>query len=158
MKKVVIFRVQGLLALCCLVGGCAALAPLDGSLGSMLGGGHLPADMHQQTSVSLSQPNFVLVRTNVVGTSKGFSLLGFITIVPATKSTALGRMYAGAQMQLGEPQTLADVIFERSSSYYILFGIPKVEVHADIVSFRPGAEASKRADSGPAPAKPPDQR
>ena len=84
MKKVVMFRARGMLTLCCLVGGCAALAPLDGSFGSLLGGGPPPADVQQQTSLRLSQSNFLLVRTNEIGTSKGFSLLGLITMVPAT--------------------------------------------------------------------------
>ena len=129
---------------CLLIGGCAAVAPVGPVTGSLLGGAP-PELVHQQTSVDLNQDNFVLVRTNVFGVSKGFSLLGFITISPATLSTAMGRMYGSAQMPPGEPQTVANLVVERSSSFWILFGIPKVEVHADVVEFRPGVGASKRA-------------
>jgi hypothetical protein len=113
--------------------------------------------VHQQTGVSLTQDNFVLVKTNVFGVSKGFSLLGFITICPATLSKAMDRMYASAQMRPGEPQTVANLIVERSGSFWILFGIPKVEVHADVVEFRPAVGASQRVKPEPPPAKPPEQ-
>ncbi len=118
------------------VSGCAALAPVS----SLLGGSHGAApglEVHEQTSVKLAQDNFELVRTNVVGQSKGFSLLGFITIYPATLTKAVSRMYAAAEMRPGRPQTVANLIVEHSSSYWILFGIPKVEVRADIVQFVP---------------------
>jgi hypothetical protein len=130
------WRAASLLLVCLLVGGCAALAPVNPSFGSLLSG-HPPTEAQGQTSVNLAQANFVLVKTNVFGVSKGFSLLGFITIVPAPLSKALGRMYASAQMTMGRPQTVAHVVIERSGSYWILFGIPKTEVHADIVEFRP---------------------
>jgi len=132
-----------LLAVGLLLGGCAGVAPLSPSFGSLLGG-HPPPDVHEQTSVSLSQANFVLVKTNAVGVSKGFSLLGIITIYPATLSRAVERMYASAEMRYGKPQTVADLLVEHSSSYWILFGIPKVEVHADVVEFRPAATSSAR--------------
>lgn len=124
--------------------GCTALAPVGPVTGSLLSGAP-PQLVHQQTSVNLTQDNFVLVKTNVFGVSKGFSLLGFITICPATLSRAMDRMYASAQMRPGEPQAVANLVVERSGSFWILFGIPKVEVHADIVEFRPPVAASEGA-------------
>ena len=123
--------------------GCAAVAPVTPSLGSMLGG-RPPEDVHEQTSVNVSQDNFVLVKTNVCGLSKGFSLLGFITIYPATLGKAVNRLYGAAQLRPGEPQFVANLIIEHSSSFWILFGIPRTEVHADIVEFRPAPPASVR--------------
>lgn len=150
--------VRGLviLALCLLASGCAGLAPA-GSVLSPLQGGSVPLQVHEQTSVNLSQDNFVLVKTNVFGQSKGFSLLGFITICPATLTKAMNRMYASAEMRPGKPQTVAHLIVEHSSSYWILFGIPRTEVHADIVEFRTAAAASDRLMPKAAPGKPPDQ-
>jgi len=136
--------------------GCAAVSPVGPVTGSLLGGAP-PQVVHQQTGVSLTQDNFVLVKTNVFGVSKGFSLLGFITICPATLSKAMDRMYASAQMRPGEAQTVANLIVERSGSFWILFGIPKVEVHADVVEFRPAVGASQRVKPEPPPAKPPEQ-
>lgn len=130
------FRGLALLAVCILLSGCAAVLPMSSSFSSLLDG-RAPSDVHEQTGVNLSQANFVLVKTNVMGWSRGFSLLGLITIVPPTVSQATSRMYGSAQMRLGGAQTMANLIVERSSSYWILFGIPKVEVHADVVEFRP---------------------
>lgn len=131
-----------LLAGCLLISGCAALAPAGSVVGPLLSPQASPL-ITEQTRVDLSQGNFALVRTNVAGVSKGFSLLGLITISPATTSLAFNRMYAAAQMEPGKPQTLAHVTVERSSSYWILFAIPKVETRADVIEFRP--------QTGPAP-------
>jgi hypothetical protein len=150
-----ILRGLTIVVLCLLVTGCAGLAPA-GSLLSPLQGSSVPLQVHEQTSVNLSQDNFMLVKTNVFGVSKGFSLLGFINIYPATLSKAMNRMYASAEMSTGKPQTVAHLIIEHSSSFWILFGLPRTEVHADIVEFRPAASSGKKGEPGPAPAKPPD--
>ena len=150
-----ILRGLVMLVFCLVMGGCAALSPASSVLGP-LQGGSTPLQVHEQTSVNLVQDNFVLVKTNVFGVSKGFSLLGIITIYPATLTKAINRMYASAQMHAGAPQTLAHLIIEHSGSYWILFGIPKVEVHADIIEFRPAATTSKKVKPKRAASKPPD--
>ena len=139
-----------------LLSGCAAVLPVS-SVFSALPGGRTPEGVHQQTSVELERDNFVLVATNAYGISKGFSLLGFITIYPATLTKAINRMYASAHMRPGEPQTIANLIIERTISYWILFGIPKVEVHADVVAFTPASPAGERERARRPPPKPPDQ-
>jgi len=73
----------------------------------------------------------------VVGSSKGFKLLGFITIYPATLNKAISRLYAKAQAQEGRPETLANLIVERTAIYVILFSIPQVTTRADLVEFVP---------------------
>jgi len=138
-----------------LVSGCAGLAPTTSWLAPLAGGGRL-LGVQGQTSVNLAQDNFVLVKTNVYGVSKGFSLLGFITIYPATLTKAMNRMYAAAEMRPGSAQTVAQLVIEPSSGYWILFGLPRVEVHADIVEFRPQAAMSDSVKPPPEPAKPPD--
>jgi hypothetical protein len=106
--------------------------------------------------VKLAQDNFVLVRTNVVGRSQGFSLLGLVTIVPATLNKAMTRLYNNAQMNEGQPQTIAHLVIEQTSSYWILFGIPEVDARADIVEFR--HEAKGPRPSGPPAPEPPSPR
>ena len=138
-----------LLVPCLLLTGCAALAPF-GSLLSGPSGGPPPLQVHEQTSVELKEGNFALIKTNVMGQSKGFSLLGFITIYPATLTKAMSRLYAAAQMSQGDPQTVAHLIIEQTSSYYILFGIPRVDVRADIVEFKPELDRPR-----PPPRRPP---
>ena len=145
------FRSLAILAVGLLLSGCTPALPLGSSLSALVGGNPL-TELHEQTRVDLSQANFVVVKTNVVGWSKGFSLLGCVTIVPATVSRATSRMYGSAQMGLDHgAQTVANVMVEHSSSYWILFGIPKVEVHADVVEFRPPAAGREDRTRPPAP-------
>jgi hypothetical protein len=121
-----------------LLAGCAA-APLLPTASSLLtAGGNV--DFHSATAVKLDEANFIMVKTNVTGQSKGFALLGLLTLSPARFSTAMDRMYGAADVHVGRPQTLANVVAERSSSYYVLFSIPRVQVRADVVEFVPSRE------------------
>ena len=102
--------------------------------------GAAPSSSHAittATSVKLEQSNFVTVRTNVVGSSKGFKLLGFITLRPATLNKAMNELYANAHAAEGRPQTLAHLTVEHSGIYLILFSIPKVIARADLIEFVP---------------------
>jgi hypothetical protein len=123
------------LILVAILGGCAATSPMATSFIGLPGFAAL--DVRSQTEVTLAEPNFVLVKTNLTGASKGFSLLGLLTIVPPKFDTAFGRLYAQAEMQPDRPQTLANVVLERTSSYWILFSIPRCSVRADVVEFVP---------------------
>lgn len=121
---------------CFLLNGCAALVPLS-SLLTTPSTGTSPLQVHEQTSVKLAADNFVLVKTNVVGSSRGFSLLGILTIEPATLNEAMNHLYAAAQMERGRPQTVAHLVVEQTTSFWILFGIPRIDVRADVVEFVP---------------------
>lgn len=138
-------KTLALLGLSLLLSGCASLVPLTSLISTPTG--PPPIQVHDETSVKLQEGNFELVKTNVVGRSKGFSLLGIVTIVPATINKAMGRFYGAAQMEKGQSQTLAHLIIEQTSSYYILFGIPEVDVRADIVRFEPDAENQTRKEA-----------
>ncbi len=141
------------MGVCALLTGCAAVAPLT-SLISSPQSGPPPLQVHEETRVSLAQDDFVLIKTNVVGHSSGFSLLGLITIVPATLTKAMNRLYGVAEMQTGRPQTVAHLVIEQTSTYWILFGIPKIEVRADIVEFNRGSQAGPVTDVSNARAGP----
>jgi hypothetical protein len=134
-----------------LVSGCAAIAPLSSLVSAPTG--PPPLQVHEQTSVELARDNFILIKTNVLGRSRGFSLLGILTIYPATLNKAMNRLYAGADMVSGRPQTVAHLVIEQTSSYYILFGIPEIDVRADIVEFKPTVKRrpSKEASEEPSP-------
>ena len=125
-----------LAALAALVGGCAAVSTLP--LSSVVG---LPSsaslEIHNQTEVRLQEANFIVTKTNVVGQSRGFSLLGILTLFPAEFTKAMNRLCAQAQMQTGRPQTLSNLITEKDSTYLILFSIPRVRVRADVIEFVP---------------------
>jgi hypothetical protein len=116
-------------------GGVAASATAGSSIPGLFGASLL--DIRSQTDIKLSAANFVTVKTNVAGRCRGFALLGLITIVPPKFNTAMDRLYARAQMQTGKPQTLANVIIEKTSSYWILFSLPQYSVRASVVEFVP---------------------
>jgi hypothetical protein len=133
MQKIIV-----LLGLALLSAGCAGMAAsqLPSAMGS-LNPNTSALEIHNQTEVKLSEGNFSVMKTNVVGQARGFSLLGFITVAPARFQVAMDRLYANAQMQSGRPQTLGNVIMEKTSAYWILFSIPRVSVRADVVEFTP---------------------
>ena len=109
-----------------------------GCVGLPIQSDHTPSiQMHEETSVGLNSDNFILVKPNVVGESEGFSLFGIILMYPPTLDKAMGRMYAAAAMPAGRPQTVSHLIIETSSTYWVLFSIPKVQVRADVVEFVP---------------------
>jgi hypothetical protein len=134
------------LAAAALLCGCAAAIPAATSSAGLLG--RQTATVHTQTSVSLAEGNFSVVKTNVVGSSKGFSLLGFIPIYPATVTKAMGRLYAQAGMQEGETKTVAHLVIDHSSLYFILFSIPETTARADIVEFHAKAAPENGGKTG----------
>jgi hypothetical protein len=135
MEGTLILRVLLLTVSCFAFVGCAAVAPLT----AVAAGGSIAGtvEVHSQTTVRLQEANFALVRTNVVGTSQGFKLLGFITLYPATLNRAMDRLYASAQAEHGRPQTLANLMIEHSGIYVVLFSLPVVTARADLIEFVP---------------------
>ena len=85
----------------------------------------------------LQEKNFIVIATNVVGQSSGFSLLGVLTIVPAKFTKAMSRLYAQAEMQPGRPQTLVNLIMDKDANYFILFSLPRTSIRADVIEFIP---------------------
>ncbi|MDB6020734.1 MAG: hypothetical protein JWQ04_591 [Pedosphaera sp.] len=96
--------------------------------------------MFNITEVRLQQKNFIMVKPNVMGQSRGFALLGLITIVPARFNTAMKRLNAQADLKPGSSRTLANLALEKDSSYYILFSIPRTSVRGDVIEFVPGIQ------------------
>jgi hypothetical protein len=145
MKLGNILRVIGLGLAAALLTGCAEVAAVAPALS-----GGMPAagsEVHSHTEIKLEDGNFITIRTNVVGSSKGFKLLGLITVVPATLDKAMNRMYASAEMQEGRPQTTANLVVEHSGIYVILFSIPSVTVRADVVEFLPSQNDNEEGGS-----------
>ena len=140
-----------ILGLAALAGGCAAMTALPAT--SILSSPNAAAlEIHNNTDVRLQQQNFIVVKTNVVGQSSGFSLLGILTIVPAKFTKAMSRLYAQSEIQSGRPQTLVNLIMEKDSSYFILFSIPHTSIRADIIEFVPATAANMESRPPPAQA------
>jgi hypothetical protein len=125
-----------LLGLAALASGCAAVSALP--VASVIGSPNAAAlEIHNNTDVRLQEKNFIVIRTNVMGQSSGFSLLGILTIVPAKFTKAMNRLYVQAEMQPGRPQTLVNLVMEKDAAYFILFSIPRTAIRADLIEFIP---------------------
>ena len=141
-RMVRLFKLIALLGVVVLCSGCAGLAALPVS--SVLGSPNSTAlEIHNNTDVRLQQPNFIVTKANASGQNMGFSLFGILTIVPAKFSTAMSRLYAQAALQPGRSQTVANLILERNSTFYILFSVPQIAVSADVIEFIPGTAPSR---------------
>lgn len=127
-----------LAALAGMTGGCAAVAPLSSVAGTVLPSSTL--GIYNTTELRLQQKNFVIVKSNVMGQSKGFSLLGLITLVPAPFTKAMARLNAQADLQKGTSRALANLIMEKDSTYLILFSIPRTAIRADVIEFTPNIQ------------------
>jgi len=127
-----------LLGLAALAGGCAAVSALP--VASLMGSPNASAlEIHNSTEVRLQAANFIVIKPNVAGQSKGFALLGILTIVPADFSKAMTRLYKQAEIQPGRSQILANLNMEKNGTYFILFSIPRISVCADVIQFTPAA-------------------
>lgn len=125
-----------LAGLAALAGGCAAVAPFSSVVSTLVS----PSDTSQiltTTELRLQQKNFLIVKPNVKGQSKGFALLGLITIVPAKFTKAMDRLNAQADLKPGSSRTLANLALEKDSTFFILFSMPRTAVRADVIEFVP---------------------
>lgn len=116
-----------------LLTGCAALSSMPALSGL------IPAPAGTQvlttTSVDLSRKNFKIIRANASGHSVGFSLLGLINLKSPSYDKAITQLYKSAGITEGKPQALVNVMHEQTSTYFILFALPKISVRADVVEF-----------------------
>ena len=87
------------------------------------------------TQVQLAGNNYRVLQTNIVAKSGGFKLLGIITIKSPSYVKAFSRLYAKAGIAEGQPQALANVVYETVGMNLIIFSLPKLRVRADLVEF-----------------------
>jgi hypothetical protein len=140
------------LAIAALCGGCASGSAL--SVASLMGSPNASAlEIHNNTDVRLQEKNFLVIRTNVMGQSSGFSLLGVLTIVPAKFTKAMSRLYVQAEMQPGRPQTLVNLVMEKDATYFILFSLPRTAIRADVIEFIPETPTDLQPRPPPADAR-----
>jgi hypothetical protein len=89
-----------------------------------------------QTAVNLSQNNFKVIKAGAIGTSHGFRLLGILPFAGANETQARSDLYKHCGQPLeGRPVTLANTTYSKSTTYLILFSIPKVTAEADVVEY-----------------------
>lgn len=142
-RMVCICREKGLLLatvamMMVLASGCAAVAPISSVVGAVSPSSTL--QILNTTELRLQQKNFIMVKSNVEGQSKGFALFGLITIVPAKFDKAMSRLNAQADLKPGTSRTLANLVLEKDSNFYILYSVPRTSIRADVIEFVPNME------------------
>jgi hypothetical protein len=100
-----------------------------------LKGGDKQSGVLHSTQVGLSGNNYRIIQTNVTAVSKGFKILGFITIKSPSYVKAMSDLYAQTHIREGRPQALANVVHETAGMNLILFSMPKIRVRADLIEF-----------------------
>lgn len=127
-----------MLPILCLLDGCAAALPVLPALSGLIP----PAAGTQvltTTAVNLSRQNYKIVKANAIGNSVGFSFLGLFTLISPGYDEAFTKLYQSAGVSEGNAHALVNVVHENSSTYFILFSLPKISVRADVIEFTDGA-------------------
>jgi hypothetical protein len=123
-----------ILSILWLLTGCAAALPALPALSGLIpaaNGTHILTT----TTVNLSRKNFKIVKANAFGSSVGFSFLGIFILNSPSYEEALTQLYRSADVSEGKSQALVNVMHEQTSTYFILFALPKITVCADVIEF-----------------------
>ena len=135
-----------MLPILCLLTGCAAALPALPALSGLI---PAPDGTHVLTTtiVNLSRQNYKIVKANAIGSSVGFSFLGLFTLKSPGYEEAITRLYRSAGFSEGKAQAIVNVVHEHSSTYFILFALPKITVRADVIEFTDDAGPVKTQDA-----------
>ncbi|MGZ4958492.1 MAG: DUF6567 family protein [Methylomonas sp.] len=126
--------------------GCAAALPALTALSGMIS----PAAGTQvlaTTVVGLYRQNYKIVKANATGDSVGFSLLGLLNFKSPGYDEAFAKLYRSAGVSEGKSHALVNIVHDNSSTYFILFSLPKISVRADVIEFIDAAEPIKTQDT-----------
>lgn len=90
-----------------------------------------------QTQVNLNQANYKVIKAGAVGHSYGFRfLLGIIPISAPSTADARADLYRNVGQPVnGKSIALVNTMEDRSTTWLILFSIPKIVVTGDVVEF-----------------------
>ena len=114
--------------------GCAAIAALPIDLPSVPSGAG-PTSVLTRTEVHLRQRNYRVVQTNLRGASRGFALLGLITLKPPDATEAFAKLLAGVENLEGQAVAVINVMQDSSAPFFLLFSLPTITFRADVVEF-----------------------
>ena len=94
-----------------------------------------------QTQVNLNHANYKMIKAGAVGHSYGFRfLLGIIPITSPSSAAARADLYQSVNQPVnGKPVALINVSEDRSTTWLILFSIPKLVITGDVVEFKDDA-------------------
>lgn len=90
-----------------------------------------------QTEVSLTRGNYKMIQPGAMGSSYGFRFfLGIIPITAPSTAAARADLYKSVGQSLeGRSVALINVTEDRSTTWLVLFSIPKIVVTGDVVEF-----------------------
>ncbi|HTV40276.1 MAG TPA: DUF6567 family protein [Candidatus Sulfotelmatobacter sp.] len=90
-----------------------------------------------QTEVSLSRGNYKMIQPGAMGSSYGFRFfLGIIPITAPSTAAARSDLYRSVGQSLqGRSVALINVTEDRSTTWLLLFSIPKIVITGDVVEF-----------------------
>jgi hypothetical protein len=90
-----------------------------------------------ETQVSLNQGNYRVIKAGATGSSYGFRfLLGIIPITAPSTAAARTDLYNNVGESVnGKSIALVNVVEDRSTTWLLLFSIPKVVITGDVVEF-----------------------
>jgi hypothetical protein len=102
-------------------------------------------DQSNETRVGLDSNNYRMLRAGVRGESRGFKLLGVLSLVTPSFADAKAALYANSGENLtGRAIALANQTQDSTSLNLIIFQVPKVTITADIVEFTDRSSRSSR--------------
>ena len=106
-----------------------------------------------QTQVNLTHANYKVVKAGAVGRSYGFRfLLGIIPIAAPSTAAAREDLYHNVGQPVnGKSIALVNVVEDRSTTWLLLFSIPKVVLTGDVVEFTQEGSSEGQPVSTPAP-------
>ncbi len=96
------------------------------------------------TAIALNSKNYRLIQPGAHGQSYGFRLLGIIPFASPHYANAKQSLYASVHEPLtGRAVALANEMEDKSTTYLILFSIPKVSITADVIEFTDRTESTR---------------
>jgi hypothetical protein len=100
-----------------------------------------------QTEVSLTHGNYKMIRAGAEGRSYGFRfLLGIIPITAPSTADARADLYQNIGESVnGKSVALINVTEDRSTTWLLLFSIPKIVITGDVVEFNEDNEQAQPA-------------
>jgi hypothetical protein len=92
-----------------------------------------------QTQVDLTHANYKMIKAGAEGRSYGFRfLLGIIPITAPSTAAARADLYRNVgESVTGKSVALINVTEDRSTTWLLLFSIPKLVITGDVVEFTP---------------------
>lgn len=92
-----------------------------------------------ETQVSLTHGNYKMIKAGAEGRSYGFRfLLGIIPITAPSSASARADLYRNLDQPVnGKSIALVNVQEDRSTTWLLLFSIPKLVITGDVVEFNP---------------------